>query len=151
MLVPTYPGCIVPSTNFYGSEILHGVVWGSHFGPGIFWGFDFCPNSMPSEVLPWGLKQLHPGPQAQSPFIFIHAVSSLWAPNNCQSTLGVYHCVKTCQVFLCFLAIIFPWLYFVDFSVASCIHCFKSIVSFTGFYTKARMSPRYLQKRFQCI
>ena len=31
----------------------------------------------------------------------------------------VYLGVKTSEVFLCFLVIIFPWLYCVDFSVAS--------------------------------
>ena len=41
----------------------------------------------------------------------------------------VYRSVNTCEVFLCFLAII-SWLL--------CIHCFynTSLVSFTGFYAK---------------
>ena len=47
--------------------------------------------------------------------------------------IGVYLCLKTCEVFLWFLAIIFPWLYFVDFSVASCAHCFTSNCEFHRF------------------
>ena len=44
------------------------------------------------------------------------------SPNFNRVILGV----KTCEVFLCFLAIIFKGLF--------CIYCFLSLVSFTGFY-----------------
>ena len=105
----------------------------------LYWGP--CRFKMPQVPLGW--------PNRQKNFI---APLRMQFQRSIQSTLGVYRCVKTCEVFLGFLATIFPWLYFVDFSVASRIHCFRSIiVSFTGFYTKARMSPRYPKKRFQSI
>ena len=46
------------------------------------------------------------------------------SPNFNRVILGV----KTCEVFLCFQAIIFKGLF--------CIYCFLSLVSFTGFYTE---------------
>ena len=45
--------------------------------------------------------------------------------------LGVYLGVKICEVFLCFLATIFLGSIVLT---SLCIHCFTSLVSFTGFY-----------------
>ena len=50
---------------------------------------------------------------------------------------GVCLGVKTCEVFLCFLAIFFSRSSIVLTSQwLLCIHCFTSLVSFTGFYTE---------------
>ena len=48
----------------------------------------------------------------------------------------VYLGVKTCEVFLCFLAIIFLGSNVLSSQWLLCIHWFMSLVSFTGFYTK---------------
>ena len=55
--------------------------------------------------------------------------------NAIQVRLGVYLGVKTCEVFLCFLAIIFLGSIVLSSQWLLCIHCFTSLVSFTGFYT----------------
>ena len=47
----------------------------------------------------------------------------------------VYLGVKTCEVFLCFPAIIFLGSTVLTSQWLLCIHCFTSLVSFTGFYT----------------
>ena len=47
----------------------------------------------------------------------------------------IYLGVKTCEVFLCFLAIIFLGSTVLTSQWLLCIHCFTSLVSFTGFYT----------------
>ena len=44
--------------------------------------------------------------------------------------------VKTCEVFLCFLAIVFLGSIVLTSQWLLCIHCFTSFVSFTGFYTE---------------
>ena len=46
MIVPTYPGHIVPRINFYGLEIHHGIFGGLNFSSGIF--SRFC-------LKPWGI------------------------------------------------------------------------------------------------
>ena len=48
----------------------------------------------------------------------------------------VYLGVKTCEVFLCFLAIIFLGSIVLASQWLLCIHCFTSLVSFKGFYTE---------------
>ena len=48
----------------------------------------------------------------------------------------VYLAVKTCEVFLCFLAIIFLGSNVLTSQWLLCTHFFTSAVSFTGFYTK---------------
>ena len=48
----------------------------------------------------------------------------------------VYLGVKTCEVFLCFLAIVFLGSIVLTSLWLLCIHCFTSLVSFTGFYTE---------------
>ena len=48
----------------------------------------------------------------------------------------VYLGVKTCEVFLCFLAIFFLGSIVLTSQWLLCIHCFTSLVSFTGFYTE---------------
>ena len=48
----------------------------------------------------------------------------------------VYHGVKTCEVFLCFLAFIFLGSIVLASQWLLCIHCFTSLVSFKGFYTE---------------
>ena len=48
----------------------------------------------------------------------------------------VYLAVKTCEVFLCFLAIIFLGSNVLTSQWLPCTHFFTSAVSFTGFYTK---------------
>ena len=42
--------------------------------------------------------------------------------------------VKTCEVFLCFLVIIFLGSIVLTSQWLLCIHCFTSLVSFAGFY-----------------
>ena len=44
--------------------------------------------------------------------------------------------VKSCEVFLCFLAIIFLGSIVLTSQWLLCIHCFTSLVSLTGFYTE---------------
>ena len=44
--------------------------------------------------------------------------------------------VKTCEVFLCFLAIVFLGSVVLTSQGLLCIHCFTPLVSFTGFYTE---------------
>ena len=44
--------------------------------------------------------------------------------------------MKTCEVFLCFLAIIFLGSILLTSQWLLCIHCFTSLVSFTGFYSE---------------
>ena len=44
--------------------------------------------------------------------------------------------VKTCKVFLCFLAIVFLGSIVLTSQWLLCIHCFTSLVSFKGFYTE---------------
>ena len=46
---------------------------------------------------------------------------------------GVYLSVKTCEVFLCFVAIVRVRVCYVDFFV---FFCFTSLVSVTGSYTE---------------
>ena len=60
MITPTYPGHLVPITNFYGSEIRHRTFWGLNFGPGIFLGFDISPHSIISVT--WNPEYPLPGP-----------------------------------------------------------------------------------------
>ena len=48
----------------------------------------------------------------------------------------VYLVVKTCEVFLSFLAIIFLGSIVLSSQWLLCIHCFMSLVSFTEFCTK---------------
>ena len=48
----------------------------------------------------------------------------------------VYVSVKSCEFFLCFLAIIFPGSIVLTSQWLLCIHCFMSLMSFTGFYTE---------------
>ena len=48
----------------------------------------------------------------------------------------LYRSVKTCEVFLCFLAITFLGSIVLTFQWLPCIHCFMSLMSFTGFYTE---------------
>ena len=55
---------------------------------------------------------------------------------NLLPVFSVYLGVKTCEVFLCFLAIIFLGSIVLSSQWLLCIHCFTSLVSFTGFYTK---------------
>ena len=43
---------------------------------------------------------------------------------------------ETCEVFLCFLAIILLGSIVLTSQGLLCIHCFMSLVSFTGFYTE---------------
>ena len=43
MIVPTYPGHIVPRINFYGLEIHHGIFGGLNFSSGIFSRFCLKP------------------------------------------------------------------------------------------------------------
>ena len=52
--------------------------------------------------------------------------------------MWVYLGVKTrqCEVFLCFLAMIFLVTIVLTSQWLLCTHCFTSPVSFTGFYTK---------------
>ena len=60
MKVPSYPGHIVPQTNFYGLEVQLGIFWGLNFGPEIFWVLIFAPIrsclSLESQgtPAPWG-------------------------------------------------------------------------------------------------
>jgi len=56
----------------------------------------------------------------------------------------VYLGVKTCQVFLCSLAIIFVVSNVLTSQWLLCIHCFTSLVSFTGFYTED--GPRFCHR-----
>ena len=49
---------------------------------------------------------------------------------------GVYLGVKTCEVFLCFLAIILLGSIVLTSQWLLCIHCFTSLESFIGFYTE---------------
>ena len=53
-----------------------------------------------------------------------------------KTNLGVILRVKTCEVFLCFLAIIFLGSIVLTSYWLLCINCFTSLVSFTGFYTE---------------
>ena len=55
---------------------------------------------------------------------------------NLLPVLQGYLGVKTCEVFLCFLATIFLGSIVLSSQWLLCIHCFTSLVSFTGFYTK---------------
>ena len=55
---------------------------------------------------------------------------------NLLPVLQVYLGVKTCEVFLCFLATIFLGSIVLSSQWLLCIHCFTSLVSFTGFYTE---------------
>ena len=50
--------------------------------------------------------------------------------------LGVYLGVKTSEVFLCFLATIFLGSFELTSQWLLCIHCFTSLVRFTGFYSE---------------
>ena len=59
----------------------------------------------------------------------------LHCKNAIQVRLGVYLGVKTCEVFLCFQASIFPGSIALSSQWLLCIHRFTSLVSFTGFYT----------------
>ena len=51
----------------------------------------------------------------------------------------VYLGVKTCEVFLCFRAIIFLSCIVLNYQWRLCIYCFTSLVSFTGFQFTAEM------------
>ena len=53
-------------------------------------------------------------------------------------TFGFTAVLKTCEVFLCFLAITCTFLGSIVLTSLwlPCIHCFMSLVSFTGFYTE---------------
>ena len=53
-----------------------------------------------------------------------------------QQLCGVYLGVKTCEVFLCFLSIIFLGSIVLTSQWLLCIHCFTSLISFTSFYTE---------------
>ena len=53
-----------------------------------------------------------------------------------KTNFGVILRVKTCEVFLCFLAIIFLGSIVLTSHWLLCINCFTSLVSFTGFYTE---------------
>ena len=54
--------------------------------------------------------------------------------------------VQTCEVFLCFLAIIFLGSIVLTSQWLLCIHCFKSLLSFTGFYTEDEPSSKHLNQ-----
>ena len=43
-IVPTYPGCVVPRIDYFGSKIQHGISEGWNFGPGIFLHFVWSPR-----------------------------------------------------------------------------------------------------------
>ena len=60
----------------------------------------------------------------------------LHCKNAIQVRLGVYLGVKTYEVFLCFLAIIFLGSIALSSQWLLCIHRFTLLVSFTGFYTE---------------
>ena len=53
-----------------------------------------------------------------------------------QQLCGVYLGVKTCEVFLCFVSIIFLGSIVLTSQWLLCIHCFTSLISFTSFYTE---------------
>ena len=59
-----------------------------------------------------------------------------------QVRLRVYLGVKTCEVFLCFQAIIFLGSIALSSQWLLCIHCFTSLVSFRGFYTEGEFRKR---------
>jgi len=60
---------------------------------------------------------------------------------------GVYLGVKTSEVFLCFLAIFFCGSIVFTPQWLLCIHCFTSLVSFTGFTPKAALWLAIFWKR----
>ena len=66
----------------------------------------------------------------------------LHCENTIQVRLGVYLGVKTYEVFLCFLAIIFLGSIALSSQWLLCIHCFTALVSFTGFYTEGEFRKR---------
>ena len=66
-------------------------------------------------------------------FIFIHSLIKFQVQQTSEeSGLGSYLDVKTCEVFLCFLAIIFLGSIVLTSQWLLCIHCFTSLISFTG-------------------
>ena len=50
--------------------------------------------------------------------------------------------MKTCKVFLCFLAIIFLGTILLTSQWLLCIHCFTPLVSFTGFYSEGESEKK---------
>ena len=54
--------------------------------------------------------------------------------------------VKTCELFLCFGAIVFPFFVIYCFEVF-CFFCFTSLVRFSGFYTEDEPSEGDLTRR----
>ena len=52
-----------------------------------------------------------------------------------QTYFWVYLGVRTCELFLCFVAIVRVRVFYVDFFTS--FLCFTSLVSFTGSYTEA--------------
>ena len=69
-----------------------------------------------------------------------HAVKNKIANHSIQK-LRLILGVKTCEVFLCFLAIVFLGSIVLTSQWLLCIHCFTSLVSFTGFYTE--VNPKF--------
>ena len=55
----------------------------------------------------------------------------------------VYLGVKTCEVFIFFVAIIFLGSIVLTSQWLICIHCFTSLVSFTGFYSEDEPNSLY--------
>ena len=56
-----------------------------------------------------------------------------------KTNLGVILRVKTCEVFLCFLVIIFLGSIVLTSHWLLCINCFTSLVRFTGYYTEYKL------------
>ena len=54
--------------------------------------------------------------------------------------------MKTCEVSLCFLAIISLGPIVLTSQWLLCIHCFRSLVSFTGFYTEDEVVIVYIDQ-----
>ena len=65
-------------------------------------------------------------------------LSQTWkdSKRKSKSKFRVFLSVKTCEVFLFFLVIIFLGYFVLTPQWLLCIHCFTSLVSFTGFYTE---------------
>ena len=62
----------------------------------------------------------------QSLIVFFRYISQIW----------VYLGIRTCERFLCFVAIVRVRIYYVDF-FGFFLFCFTSLVSFTGSFTEA--------------
>ena len=77
----------------------------------------------------WRFTSKAPPPRGTSPY-------SLATVESAINQFGLILGVKTCEVFLCFLAIVFLGSIVLTSQWLLCIHCFTSLVSFTGFYTE---------------